>query len=175
MKFIFFVALAALVWYLIVPRSIFYFKKPIYIPILGGLNQYDVVLTADESYHLYVFGINKRVSFQSSDIKVATVNLLGTIRAWRPGTTIIKVKYDKKVLQCRVRVVALNKTSLKLTVGEKARLSVKQVWTGVSYSSSNSKVVTVSKHGRVKAVGKGTATLLAIYKGKKMTCKVTVK
>lgn len=175
MKLIYWLTLAALIFYLIIPKTTFYFRKAIYNPILGGLNQYDVVLTVDENYHLYIYGINKRVSFQSSDIKVATVNLLGTVRAWRPGTSIIKVKYDKKVLKCRVKVIALNRKSITLEVGEKKRLSVRYVFTGVKYSSSNCKVVTVSRHGRVKAVATGTATITATYKGKKLTCKVIVK
>ena len=174
MKLIFWLALTALIFHLIIPKSIFYFRKSIYNPILGGLNQYDLVLTVDESYHLYVYGINKRVSFQSTDIKVATVNLIGTVRAWRPGTTIIRVKYDKKVLKCRVRVVKLNPKSMKLKIGEKKSLSVKNAFIGVKYRSSNSKVVTVSRYGRVKAIAKGTATITATYKGKKLICKVSV-
>lgn len=174
MKIIFFVALGALLWYLVIPRTMFFFRKPAYLPILGGLNSYDIVLEVGETYHLYIFDINKRVSFQSSDIKVATVNLIGTVKAWRPGTTVIKVRYEKKELKCRVRVVKLSKEKLTLKVGQTKRLYVKYVAFGARFYSNNPGVVSVNRFGRVKAVGKGTAVITVSYRGKKMTCKIKV-
>jgi len=48
----------------------------------------------------------------------------------------------------------------------------------VTWKSSNTKIATVDKNGKVKAVKKGTVTITATAKdgsGKKVTCKVTVK
>lgn len=174
MKGIFFVALFALVGYLIVPKTIFFYRKPLFRPKLGGLNNYDVVLKVNETYHLYILGLNKRISYQSTDIKVATINLNGSIRAWRPGTTFINVRYDDKLLRCRVRVIDLNEDKIKLCVGDSKRIYVKKAFFGVKYQTSNSKVVKVNRLGKVKAVGKGTATITVTYRGKKLKCKVVV-
>lgn len=45
----------------------------------------------------------------------------------------------------------------------------------VTWSSSNKKIVSVSKNGTVKAKKQGKATVTANVSGKKLTCKVTVK
>lgn len=175
MKVIYYIALVALVYALILPRTIYFYRKPLFRPILGGLNRYDVVLSVGETYHLYVFGINKRVSFQTTDMKVATVNLLGTVRAWRPGNTIVKVSYDHKVLRCRVRVIALNKKSMTLHVGEHKRVYVKNVFIGARYHSSDASIATVNRYGVVNAKQKGSATITVTYKGKSLPCKIVVR
>ena len=63
--------------------------------------------------------------------------------------------------------ITLNKTSLKLTVGQSKKLTVKNkpAKAKLKWSTSNKKVATV-KNGKVKEVKKGTA---------KITCKVTYK
>lgn len=50
-----------------------------------------------------------------------------------------------------------------------------KVTSGLSYSSSNKKVFTVSSKGEIKAVAKGTATLTITHGGISKTYKVTVK
>lgn len=68
----------------------------------------------------------------------------------------------------------LNKTKLALTVGQTSTLKVTGASTGVKWSSSNTKVATVSKTGKVKAKKAGTATITATVNKQKYTCKVTV-
>ena len=46
----------------------------------------------------------------------------------------------------------------------------------VTWNSSDKKVATVDKNGKVKALKKGTATItVKTASGKKATCKITVK
>ena len=71
--------------------------------------------------------------------------------------------------------VGLSKTSVSLEAGETVNLSVKGTGKKVSWSSSNKKVATVSKKGKVKALKKGSANIYARVDGKKLTCKVKVK
>jgi hypothetical protein len=71
--------------------------------------------------------------------------------------------------------VRLSKTSVSLEAGETVNLSVKGTGKKVSWSSSNKKVATVSKKGKVKALKKGSANIYARVGGKKLTCKVKVK
>lgn len=85
-------------------------------------------------------------------------------------------------------VLQLNKTSKKIEKGKSFTLWVgTKTWnkydkeyyladrkTPVTWKSSNTKVATVSKKGKVTAKGIGNAVITAKAGGKKLTCKVTV-
>ena len=72
----------------------------------------------------------------------------------------------------------ISKTKLTMTVGQTKHLTVK---TGtkkekkVKWSTSKKKIATVTSGGKVKAKKAGKATITAKLRGKKYTCKVTVK
>ncbi len=72
------------------------------------------------------------------------------------------------------RRVRLNKTSLKMTVGETYKLKVKHYSGRVKWKSSRKKVVKVSKKGKVKAKKAGKAKVSAVIAGRKLKCKVRV-
>lgn len=76
--------------------------------------------------------------------------------------------------QVEAASVKLSKTKLTLTRGEKTSLTVKGTKKKVTWSSSNTKVATVSK-GIVKAKNEGTAVITAKVGKKKLTCSVTVQ
>ena len=91
-----------------------------------------------------------------------------------------------KKATCKVTVkvpatkVKLNKT--KATVAKGRTLTLKATMTPSSstdkltWTSSNKKVATVDKNGKVKALKKGTATItVKTASGKKAACKITVK
>lgn len=172
---IFFICLFALVWYLIIPHTSLFFRKGIITPLSARLHPRDIVMVRDETYKLYVVGINKRISFSSTDIKVADVNIFGKVYANRTGTTIIKAKYDDVVLKCRVRVIDINKKKLTLKKGKTYRLKVKGPVIGAKWKSKNKKIATVSWSGKVKAVSKGSTEIIAVSGGKTLKCKVIVK
>lgn len=75
------------------------------------------------------------------------------------------------------RALKLNKTKATLFVGKKLQLKVKNLKKGqkVSWGSSNKKVASVSKSGKVTAKKAGTANITAKIEKKKYICKVTVK
>lgn len=70
--------------------------------------------------------------------------------------------------------VKLNKKKVTLVVGKTVKLKLKHA-KKVKWSSSNKKVATVSKTGKVKGKKKGKANIIAKSGGKKYVCKVTVK
>lgn len=73
---------------------------------------------------------------------------------------------------------ALNKTSLKLKKGKTYQLKTKNVKGTVTWKSSNKKIATVSKKGKVTAKKAGSTVIKATYKKngkvKALKCKVTV-
>lgn len=143
-----------------------------------------VTVTPDKS-------ANKKVTFKSSNPKVATVTSKGDITGKKEGTakiTVTSQKNSKKMATVMVHVVKgkvtgiqLNETSGTLIVGDTVKLktAVKATKGGkkdVVWTSSDEKVATVKK-GTVKAVGEGKATITvkaADGSGKKATYKVVV-
>ena len=71
--------------------------------------------------------------------------------------------------------VKLNKKKITLTIGSKYKLKLKNYKKKVRWKSSNKKVASVSKKGKVTAKKKGTAKITAIAGKKKYVCKVIVK
>lgn len=118
------------------------------------------------------------VTWSTSDSKIATVDKDGNVKGIGKGTATITAK-DKDGNIKTVKVTVKDITwkiepsgDLKLTVGDKKQIKADE---DVTWSSSNSKVVTVDKKGNIVAVGAGTATITATDKfGNTRTIKVTV-
>ena len=117
---------------------------------------------------------NKKVTYKSSNKKVATVTNKGVITGKKAGTakitaTSVKNKKKKaivtvKVINGRVTSVKLNKTSGTLAKGGTVKLAatVKTSAGGskdIVWTSSNKKVAAVNSKGTVKAIGEGKATI----------------
>lgn len=68
----------------------------------------------------------------------------------------------------------LNKTKLTISVGQKVTLKVKGSRKKAKWSSSNKKVATVSRKGKVRAKKAGKTTITAKVGKKKYRCKITV-
>ena len=71
--------------------------------------------------------------------------------------------------------VKLNKTKATIYVGKTVTLKVKNTKKKVKWSTSNKKVATVTKKGKVKGKKAGKATITAKVGKKKYQCKITVK
>lgn len=128
-------------------------------------------------------------SYKSSNTKIATVNSKGKVTAKKVGKATITVtmksgasaKYTVNVQKGKVvtKSLKLNAKSKTLLKGKKAALKVTRnpisATEKITWSSSNKKVVTVDKNGKITAKKAGTATITAkASNGKKASCKVTV-
>ena len=73
--------------------------------------------------------------------------------------------------------IRLNKTKATLYVGKTVNLNVKNVKNDleVNWTSSNKKVATVNKYGKVTTKKKGTTKITATIGDEILTCKITVK
>ncbi len=131
------------------------------------------------------------VTWKSSNSKVAKVDKNGKVTALKAGVAVITCKSEDNPgvsASCIVNV-KIKTTGVKLPT-KKLTLYVSQTKTlkaevlpsnasnkSVSWSSSNKKVATVSKSGKITAKAPGTATITVKTKngGYKATCKITVK
>ena len=158
-----------------IPRTSVYYRYVFFEPKLGVyLTERDVVLESGESFRLGLRTVNKRMTFSSTDFKVAFVDKLGKVTAYQPGLAFIEVKVEGEVLRCRVRVLKLNHSSIQLKVGETKDLNIRGVILGESYESSNPSVASVNFRGKIVAKSAGNTVIKATAKGKTMECKVTV-
>ncbi len=135
---------------------------------------------------------NKKVTYISSNKKVAPVNGKGVVTGRKVGTAKITVASKKnpkkkttvtvKVLKGKVTNVKLDKSAESIFVGDSITLKPTVTATAggkknVVWSSSKKEVATV-KNGTVVAVAPGTTTITAKAidgTGKKATCKVTIQ
>lgn len=164
--------------------------------------EYKVILNASEgvlqvgkstkAFKAVVSKGDKIISWSSSDKKIATVSKDGKITAKKSGTVIITVKTAKgaeatitlrvqkdKVKTKAIEVTNVSKNKLKLKTGSKFVL--KTTLTPISspekvkYTSSNKKVVTVNKNGKLTAKKAGQAKITITSGNKKKTITVSVK
>lgn len=118
-------------------------------------------------------------SWKSSDKKIATVNSEGKVTAKAKGTCYVTVKtVGGATAKCKVVVTnpspRLNYKKLSLYKGNTRQLKLKYTKKKVKWSTSNKKIATVSKNGKVTAKKVGKCTITATAGGKKYKCKVTV-
>ena len=160
------------------------------------LNKTAMSLTAGQTGTLSatvlpVNATNKKVTWKSGNTGIATVNASGVVKGVRPGTVTITATSASggKTASCKVTVkpipvtgVRLNKTSANIYAGYTTTLSATVLPTnatnkGVTWSSSNNKVASVTSQGVVRGIKKGTATITVTTSDgkKKATCKITVK
>ena len=134
---------------------------------------------------------NKRVSYSSTDETVCTVDASGAVTGVRSGSAIIIVRTAEGNKTAKLNVivradgvtgVTVTPNELEMMIGESRDLSVvvepyAALNKSVTYDTSNSSIVTVSKTGKLKAVGTGTAiiTVKTVDGGFTATCAVTVK
>lgn len=129
-------------------------------------------------------GENKSVTWKSSNKKVASVDKNGKVTAKGKGIatiTAISKSGQKAICKITVAEVKFNKASITLQV-QKTTTSLKLSSrypsgdTVRKWNSSNKKVATVDKKGKIKGIAAGTATITITMKsGATASCKVKVQ
>ena len=129
----------------------------------------------------------KDITWSSSKSSVASVSSSGLVTAVSEGTTTITASADGKKGECTVTVVKkaiavsevkLDKTELTLYEGEEETLTASVLPEDatdktITWTSSDKSIASVES-GKVKAVGKGTATITASAGGKSASCSIEV-
>ncbi len=128
---------------------------------------------------------DKTVTWESSDTKIATVSSAGKVKGVKTGTATITCTSNstgaKATCEVTVGSVKLDQTEI---VVEKAKTKTLTATVypstltdkSVTWTSSDTKIATVSSKGKVKGVKTGTATITCTSNatGLSTTCKVTV-
>ena len=128
----------------------------------------------------------QKITYSSSNKKVAVVTSKGVITAKSAGTAKITVKSGSKKYTVKVTVPKTKTTKItgikeSITVKKgktytlKPKLTPKASDEKVTYKSSNKKVATVTSSGKIKGIKKGTATITVKSGSVSVKCKVTVK
>ena len=126
------------------------------------------------------YGTTAKVSFKSSNTKIATVNKSGVGTGKKAGTVKITVTAGKLTKTVTVKVAkpsfTLVKSSASIKKGKKVTIKVKAAPSSkVTNKTSNKSVATVSSKGVVTGKKKGTAKITVKCNGITRTFKVTVK
>lgn len=157
-------------------------------------NQKALYLKQKKTYtfktNVYPANALQSVTYSSSNKKVVTVSTSGKLSAIKPGkaTITIKSKYGSAKKKITVYVtsksttakkISFKKSKFEVAVGKKIGLTTtilpKNTQERLYYSSSNTKVATISKYGFVKGKKNGTVTItVKTSKGRKAKCKVKV-
>lgn len=145
----------------------------------ASLSQTSIDLKVGDTRTLTVHNLSGRtVSWSSDKESVATVKQ-GKVKAVKAGKCVVTATLsDGTVLKCNVTVTdpaKINKTKLKLNVGDSFTLKVGHLrGRKVTWSSNNPGVASV-KDGKVTAHKAGSCTVTAqVQNGKTLKCKVTV-
>lgn len=173
------------------------------------LKKTSVALTVGETYNLKLLTASNKiisaskVTWKSTNKKIATVSSKGKITAKSEGTVTIKATYKGKTYKCKVKVTkgtsgntckgknviskgtsgntyALKETSAIIELDEIYQLKLmnssgKEVKRSkVTWTSKNKQVATVTSKGLVKGVGVGKTKIIAKYKGAEFSFTIEV-
>lgn len=135
---------------------------------------------------------DKKVTFKSNNPKIAKVSASGTVKGIKSGKTKItvaaksnpKIKTVIKVVVYKkaVKKISLNKNNVSLKKGEEFLLTAsvkpaKKASKVLKYTSSDKSIATVTKKGKIKACGVGSAVITVESTDgskKQAKCKVSV-
>lgn len=168
------------------------------------LNYTYFTMTGGYSFKLYVSGTGRKVTWSSSNKRIAKVSAKGKVEGLRKGKCYIYAKVGGKKLKCRVKVTSnkpgidsshfskrvLNLSSVEIDLQRinyyangypylsksngSFKLALLNNKKKVKWSSSNKKVAVVSSKGKVTAKKVGNCTVTAKVGKKKYKCKVKV-
>ena len=128
-----------------------------------------------------------KITYKSAKKSIVTVSKSGEVKGIKSGIAniVVSVKKNSKttklIYKVTVKSPKLSKGKLSLKAGKIGNLSVKNKPRNAKYTwtSSNTRVATVNKNGKVMAKTKGTATMKVKVKTAAKTynlsCKLTVK
>ena len=153
-----------------------------------SISNKNIDLSVGKNVTLKMNGTKQKVTWSSSDKKIASVNKKGIVKGIKKGNAIITANIGGKKYTCKVTVkknipissVAFDSTELNMEIGDSKLLNVNILPenttddTTIEWISSDNSIATINS-GVVTAKGEGTAAIFAIVGKKSCSCKITVK
>lgn len=142
--------------------------------VLYTAGKTSVTLKAD------IRGASNKISWNSSNSRIAKVDKKGKVTAIRKGTAYITATANKVKKTCKIIVkepsLKLRHTSVQLKKNKTFAIKATAVPKGkITYKSSKSKVASVNRKGIVTGLRRGGATITVKCNGVKRLIKITVK
>ena len=141
------------------------------------INKKKVTLIKGQTTTLKISGTKKKAKWSSSKKSVATVSSKGKVTAKKKGTATITAKIGNKKYTCKVTVQTpkISSSKITLSVGETSKLKVNGTDQKITWKSSNKKIATIDKNGKVTGKKAGSVKITATVLKKKYICNVTIK
>lgn len=174
-------------------QEIIYFHAPIHVSGVElsdnwvGLEANDLITLKASVLYGNAFDYNPAVTWSVDDSSIISVDANGKITAKKEGIAYVTVKSvkggftDTAKICVHVPTTSFNITekAVTLLVGNSKQVTdvygpANATHTLAAWESSNTKVATVDRYGKITAVGKGTATITAVAKETALSDTVTV-
>ncbi|MDO5425560.1 MAG: Ig-like domain-containing protein [Eubacteriales bacterium] len=143
-----------------------------------SLSKTSATLTVGKTLKLRLKNASGSIVWKTGRKSIAEVSSSGKVTAKKAGQCTIAATCSGVKYTCKLTVVnpfKLKKSTLTLKPGKSASIGTNVKASSVKWVSSNKKVATISKTGKVTAKKAGTCWISATYMGKTPKCKVTVK
>ena len=141
------------------------------------INKMKVTICTGQTMQLKMAGTKAKPKWFSNS-RNAIVNNAGKVTAKARGTATITAKIGKRSYRCLVTVEApkISSSNISLYKGKTAQLKMLNTKQKYRWTSSNTKVATISSTGKISGKSAGIAYVSArSASGKTFKCKVTVK
>lgn len=139
------------------------------------LNKKNVYLKPKKTYTLKVLNNKKKVTWTSSNKKVAKVSSKGVVTALKNGTAKVKARIGNAVYNAEVDVSGISlDASANVFLNKTKTLHLNGTMDQPTWSSADTNIADIDENGVVTGINKGTTTITATYQGTNFTSTVTV-
>jgi uncharacterized protein YjdB len=141
------------------------------------LNKTKATVYVGNTVELKLNGVSSgKVTWASSDTKIATVSSKGLVTAKKKGTVTITATYKEKAYNCTVKVksASISEKSLTIQVGRGYTLDVNNTEGKVTWKSSDTKIAKVNENGFISPLKEGNVTVSAKVGSETYTCKLKI-
>lgn len=145
------------------------------------LGVYEKSLEVGDEFCISAVASNRnKITFRSSNSKVASVSTYGQIIAKKPGEAKITVKAGKAQARCRIIVkktrIDVKQKNISMDNGDIFQLkAVASTGHALTYKSSKKSIASVDEKGLVTAKKPGEATITISVDGTSEICKIKVR
>lgn len=137
------------------------------------INNRNFALEVGRYRTLRVHGTSSKVTWRTSNRRVATVSSGGRVTAKAPGNVTITATVAGRKITSKVTVFKIDKEPITLLPGKTGSFKITGA-TNITWSTDNKSIATVSTDGTIKAKAPGTAVITANVSGKEIPLKVHV-